>query len=117
MGVNKEDEEGDDEDDDDDDDDEEDEDEEEEDEDEEDGDDDNDYDVDICPPGCNVVIYTRMVIEREKRLDMEDIISAERKSLSIMSKDFDMYSKRFRVTNGQLKLAEEELIAYQVISV
>jgi len=31
------------------------------------------YDVDICPPGCSLLLYSRICNEREYRVDIEEV--------------------------------------------
>jgi hypothetical protein len=72
------------------------------------------YDLDICPEECSLEVYFKMIMEREKRLDIEDIISAERKSQAIMSKDLEYQLRRSKVVEVQVNVAEAELLAFQV---
>jgi len=73
-----------------------------------------DYDVDICPAGCNVALYNRMVNEREKRVDIEEVISSERAVRDGLIKDLEAGKKRAKIVIDLVEEAEEDLEAFQV---
>ena len=74
------------------------------------------YDVDICPAGCNVALYNRMVNEREKRVDIEEVISSERAVRDALIKDLEAGKKRAKIVIDLVEEAEEDLEAFQVSS-
>jgi len=74
------------------------------------------YDVDICPAGCSVLLYTRVCSEREKRVDIEEVIAEERATREALLKDLEQSKKRAKIVVDLVEEAEEELEAFQVPS-
>ena len=72
------------------------------------------YDVDICPAGCSIVLYNRMCSEREKRVDIEEVIASERASRDSLLKELETAMKRAKVVIDLVEQAQEELEEFQV---
>ena len=72
------------------------------------------YDVDICPVGCSVALYNRVCNEREGRLDIEEVIAAERTTRDAVLRDVDAAKKRAKLVVDLVEAAEDELEAFQV---
>jgi WD40 repeat protein len=63
---------------------------------EDDDDDDDDYDdvEDICPAGCEAVLYERVVNLREKRVHIEEMLQDINKAIDDQRKAFERYKQR-----------------------
>jgi len=72
------------------------------------------YDVDVCPAGCSIALYNRMCNEREKRVDIEEVIASERTVRDAIIKDLEQGKKRAKIVVDLVEEAEEELEAFQV---
>ena len=70
--------------------------------------------MDVCPAGCNVAIYNRMCIEREQRVDIEEIIADHRTTRDALLRDLEAGKKRAKIVVDLVEEAEEELEAFQV---
>uniref|UniRef100_A0A094ZWY7 WD repeat-containing protein 52 n=1 Tax=Schistosoma haematobium TaxID=6185 RepID=A0A094ZWY7_SCHHA len=70
-------------------------------------------DLDTCPPGCPMEDFERTCLIREKRLDVEEEMTEEKKTLDILRKDLDIFTKKQRVVETTLKQAQNELEAFQ----
>ncbi|VDP27820.1 unnamed protein product [Schistosoma curassoni] len=71
-------------------------------------------DLDTCPPGCPMEDFERTCLIREKRLDVEEEMTEEKKTLDILRKDLDIFTKKQRVVETTLKQAQNELDAFQL---
>ncbi|VDP21977.1 unnamed protein product [Schistosoma margrebowiei] len=71
-------------------------------------------DLDTCPPGCPMEDFERTCLIREKRLDVEEEMTEEKKTLDILRKDLDIFTKKQRVVETTLKQAQNELEAFQL---
>ncbi|VDQ17444.1 unnamed protein product [Trichobilharzia regenti] len=74
-------------------------------------------DLDTCPPGCPVEDFEHTCLIREKRLDVEEEMTEEKKALELLRKDLETFTKKQRVIEAALKQAQSELEAFQVITV
>lgn len=59
-------------------------------------------------------MYDKICDEREKRLDIEDIISDEKKTIGQVNKDLEYLTRRSKTLEMQVAGAEQDLIAFQV---
>ena len=87
-----------------------------EDEDEEDEDedfDDEDEDEEVCPPGCDQVLYEKVCDLREKRLDQEDVIGEFQKGIDTLKKEKEQYSKKQKLVETSLSKINESIIEFQ----
>eukprot|EP00730_Choanoeca_flexa_P004745 TRINITY_DN11792_c0_g2_i1.p1 TRINITY_DN11792_c0_g2~~TRINITY_DN11792_c0_g2_i1.p1 ORF type:complete len:1946 (+),score=593.51 TRINITY_DN11792_c0_g2_i1:1-5838(+) len=60
-----------------------------------------DFDDSVCPSGCSEELYQRVFDLRERRLDLEEAIAQEKKSLDLLQKEADSAERK----EGQLKAA------------
>ncbi|KAH9503836.1 Cilia- and flagella-associated protein 44 [Bulinus truncatus] len=51
------------------------------------------YDLDVCPPGCDQKLYDDTCMLREKRLDIEDALTEEKKMQNGQKKSWMVYRK------------------------
>ena len=72
------------------------------------------FDLDVCPPGCDQNLYDNTCTLREKRLDLEEDLSEEKKNNEALKKELENLTKRTRIIDAALKAAENELEAFQV---
>ncbi|KAH8872741.1 Cilia- and flagella-associated protein [Schistosoma japonicum] len=71
-------------------------------------------DLDTCPPGCPIEDYERTCSIREKRLDVEEEMTEEKRTLDILRKDYEVFNKKQRIIETTLKQAQNELEAFQL---
>ncbi|KAI0234101.1 Cilia- and flagella-associated protein 44, partial [Lamellibrachia satsuma] len=71
-------------------------------------------DLDVCPPGCDAAIYESACKLREKRLDIEESLSEEKRLKDLLNKELDMLQKKAKIIVAALKAAEDELEAFQL---
>ncbi|KAK4471015.1 hypothetical protein MN116_006515 [Schistosoma mekongi] len=71
-------------------------------------------DLDTCPPGCPMEDYERTCSIREKRLDVEEEMAEEKRTLDILRKDYEVFNKKQRIIETILKQAQNELEAFQL---
>ncbi|KAH9503837.1 Cilia- and flagella-associated protein 44 [Bulinus truncatus] len=72
------------------------------------------YDLDVCPPGCDQKLYDDTCMLREKRLDIEDALTEEKKNADGQKKELDGLQKKAKVIDTQLKSAQDDLEAFQL---
>ena len=72
------------------------------------------YDLDVCPQGCDQNLYDNTCSLREKRLDIEELLTEEKKNREMLNKEQENLQKKARVIDSALKSAENELEAFQV---
>ncbi|XP_067931339.1 cilia- and flagella-associated protein 44-like [Watersipora subatra] len=72
------------------------------------------FDLDICPPGCDQSLYNNTTQLRERRLDIEEVLTEEKKNRDQLVKDSENITKRTRVILAGLKSAEADLEAFQL---
>ncbi|KAA3681859.1 uncharacterized protein DEA37_0009501 [Paragonimus westermani] len=76
--------------------------------------DENILDLDTCPIGCPLEDYENTCAIRERRLDVEEDISEEKKALDLLKKELDSWSKKQRIVETAQKQAHSELEAFQL---
>ncbi|KAF7233251.1 WD repeat-containing protein 52 [Paragonimus skrjabini miyazakii] len=76
--------------------------------------DENILDLDTCPVGCPLEDYENTCAIRERRLDVEEDISEEKKALDLLKKDLESWSKKQRIVEAAQKQAHSELEAFQL---
>jgi hypothetical protein len=74
------------------------------------------YDLDVCPPQCEQVLYDNTCQLREKRLDIEEALSEEKKINETLKKELESLQKRAKIIDSNLRTAEGDLEAFQVSS-
>ncbi|OAF63823.1 hypothetical protein A3Q56_08470, partial [Intoshia linei] len=72
------------------------------------------YYLDSCPIGCDINTYNNVVNLRKNRVDIEDILSEEKKNKDIISKELDILKKRQNNLTSVLEAIENELEAFQL---
>ncbi|XP_038318346.1 cilia- and flagella-associated protein 44 isoform X1 [Canis lupus familiaris] len=77
------------------------------------GSDDEVFDDSICPTNCDVGLFEMALQLREKRLDIEEALVEEKKSIDNLRKEHDALSKKVKIVATNLNAAEEALEAYQ----
>lgn len=91
------------------------EDEEEEDLDDEDDDEEDDEEVDdICPPGCDQVLFEKILELREKKLDTEEVSSDIQKSIDELKKTSDRLKAREKQIAKEAQQTEYEVQQFQL---
>uniref|UniRef100_A0A7S1SJP0 Cilia- and flagella-associated protein 44 n=1 Tax=Tetraselmis chuii TaxID=63592 RepID=A0A7S1SJP0_9CHLO len=86
---------------------------EDEDEDEDEDFDDDDEDEEVCPPGCDQVLYEKVCDIREKRLDQEDVIAEFQKGIDNLKKEKEQFSKKQKVVESSLQKINQDIIEFQ----
>ena len=71
-------------------------------------------DLDVCPMGCDQTIYDNTCMLREKRLDVEEALTEEKKNRDMLNKELESMQKRAKVIETSAKAAETDLEAFQV---
>ncbi|XP_064651335.1 cilia- and flagella-associated protein 44-like isoform X2 [Lineus longissimus] len=72
------------------------------------------YDLDVCPPQCEQSLYDNTCQLREKRLDIEEALSEEKKINEALKKELESLQKRAKVIDSNLRTAEGDLEAFQL---
>lgn len=75
--------------------------------------DDEDEDEEICPPGCDQVLYEKVCDLREKRLDQEDVIAEFQKGIDGLKKEKEQYSKKQKLVEIALAKINQDIIEFQ----
>eukprot|EP00731_Ephydatia_muelleri_P023978 Em0016g249a len=68
-----------------------------------------------CPIGCDPSLFNRACELREKRLDLEDAITEEKKTVENMRKELDAVRKKVKTMESHVKTALGELQAFQLM--
>ncbi|KAM7540955.1 hypothetical protein Aperf_G00000038268 [Anoplocephala perfoliata] len=71
-------------------------------------------DLDICPPGCLQSDYDQTVAFRERRLDVEDEIAEQKRSLEALRREAEVLAKKAKSAQQNLQQATTELQAFQL---
>ncbi|KAJ8316119.1 hypothetical protein KUTeg_006133 [Tegillarca granosa] len=72
------------------------------------------FDLDICPPGCDQNLYDNTCQLREKRLDIEEALTEEKKNNEALKKEVESLNKKSKVIDSALKTAQNDLEAFQL---
>ena len=75
--------------------------------------DDEDEDEEVCPPGCDQVLYEKVCDLREKRLDQEDVIGEFQKGIDTLKKEKEQYSKKQKLVETSLGKINQDIIEFQ----
>uniref|UniRef100_A0A8C4RRV9 Cilia- and flagella-associated protein 44 n=1 Tax=Erpetoichthys calabaricus TaxID=27687 RepID=A0A8C4RRV9_ERPCA len=70
-------------------------------------------DLSTCPPNCDPDIFENTIQLREKRMDIEEALTEEKKIADNLKKENDSIAKKLKVVNASLKAAEAELELFQ----
>ena len=68
----------------------------------------------ICPAGCDQTLYDQATQLREKRLDLEDAIMEDKRSLDSMRKELEAKKKKAKTMETHVKSALSDLQAFQL---
>jgi len=68
----------------------------------------------VCPPGCDQELFDLACEMREKRMDVEELLAEEKKSLEILKKEVEGLKKKLKVMDSGVKSALNDLQAFQV---
>uniref|UniRef100_A0A8C5M7X7 Cilia- and flagella-associated protein 44 n=1 Tax=Leptobrachium leishanense TaxID=445787 RepID=A0A8C5M7X7_9ANUR len=71
------------------------------------------FDDSICPDNCDPALFENTLQLREKRLDIEEALTEEKKIVDNLKKEYDALTKKAKIIEGNLKAAEEELDVFQ----
>ncbi|XP_018428354.1 PREDICTED: cilia- and flagella-associated protein 44 [Nanorana parkeri] len=71
------------------------------------------FDDSVCPDNCDPKLFDNTLHLREKHLDIEEVLTEEKKLVDNLKKEYDGMAKKVKVVNVNLKSAEEELEAFQ----
>uniref|UniRef100_A0A061QH80 Wd repeat-containing protein 52 n=2 Tax=Tetraselmis sp. GSL018 TaxID=582737 RepID=A0A061QH80_9CHLO len=75
--------------------------------------DEEDEDEEVCPPGCDQVLYEKVCDLREKRLDQEDVIAEFQKIIESVKKEKEQYSKKQKLVETNLTKINQDIIEFQ----
>ncbi len=68
----------------------------------------------ICPPGCDPTLYEQATQLRENRLDLEEAVNDEKRSLEMGRKELEGMKKKAKTMETHVKSALNELRAFQL---
>ena len=71
-------------------------------------------DLDVCPSGCDQTVYDNTCLQREKKLDVEEALTEEKKNRDAMARELEAMQKKAKSTETVAKAALQELEAFQV---
>jgi WD40 repeat protein len=74
--------------------------------------DDDDID-DICPNGCDVTLYDQVIALREKKLDVDEVLTDLQKAIDELKKSKDRFKQREKQIDKDLKASELEIQNFQ----
>ncbi|XP_062982990.1 cilia- and flagella-associated protein 44 [Elgaria multicarinata webbii] len=80
---------------------------------EESGSEDEVFDDTVCPKNCDEGLFENTLQLREKRLDIEEALVEEKKTIDNVKKEYDALAKKVKVVAASLDAADWELEAYQ----
>ncbi|XP_030622994.1 cilia- and flagella-associated protein 44 [Chanos chanos] len=63
----------------------------------------------VCPPHCDPELFENAVKLREHRLDLEELLTEEKKNADALRKEFDSLAKKDKIVQSSLKAAESDL--------
>ncbi|XP_078415672.1 cilia- and flagella-associated protein 44 [Cetorhinus maximus] len=75
--------------------------------------DDGGVDDSACPETCDPALFENTLLLREKRLDIEEALAEEKKSVELLKKEYDMIAKKVKLIEGTVKSAKKDLEALQ----
>ncbi|KAG7187868.1 hypothetical protein KM043_013850, partial [Ampulex compressa] len=67
-----------------------------------------------CPPGCEKNLYDATLNMRNQRYNCERIIKDGQKDIEVLRKEAEVYSKKFRTMDEEIKLNKAELVAFML---
>ncbi|XP_045922375.1 cilia- and flagella-associated protein 44 isoform X1 [Micropterus dolomieu] len=66
-------------------------------------------DTNVCPPGCDPVLFENTLQLRERRLDLEELLAEEKKSAEALKKECDTLVKKRKSVKVIRKAVEDDL--------
>ncbi|KAI6658873.1 Cilia- and flagella-associated protein 44-like [Oopsacas minuta] len=72
------------------------------------------FDDTTCPQGCQVALFDKACELRESRMDLEEQLSEDKKSLELLKKDSENSVKKARVMDNAVKNAKSDLENFQL---
>ncbi|TYZ67625.1 hypothetical protein PybrP1_000869, partial [[Pythium] brassicae (nom. inval.)] len=81
--------------------------------DENDDDDDDDDEDDICPAGCDLQLYEKVLAVREKRADVDDAMAELAKAMEELRKSNDRQAAKQRQVDKELQATEQDIQQFQ----
>ncbi|KAJ0406656.1 hypothetical protein P43SY_009767 [Pythium insidiosum] len=81
--------------------------------DDDDDDDDDDDEEDVCPAGCDLQLYEKVLALREKRADVDDAMSDLNKALEELRKNNDRQVAKQRQIDKELQATEQDIQLFQ----
>ncbi|XP_038658265.1 cilia- and flagella-associated protein 44 [Scyliorhinus canicula] len=75
--------------------------------------DDGGVDDSACPETCDPALFENTLQLREKRLDIEEALAEEKKSVELLKKEYDMIAKKVKLIEGTVKSAKKDLEVLQ----
>ena len=67
-----------------------------------------------CPQGCQVHLFQRACELRESRMDLEELLNEDKKSLDLLKKDSENSVKKAKVMDSAVKNAKSDLENFQL---
>ncbi|KAM8976941.1 cilia- and flagella-associated protein 44 [Pelodytes ibericus] len=71
------------------------------------------FDDSVCPDNCDPALFENTLQLREKRLDIEEALTEEKKLVDNLKKEYDSLTKKGKAIEVNLRLAEKELDVFQ----
>ncbi|KAM3935997.1 cilia- and flagella-associated protein 44 [Leptodactylus fuscus] len=71
------------------------------------------FDDSVCPDNCDHELFDNVLQMREKRLDIEEALVEEKKTMDNLKKESDALAKKVKIVEVNLKNAEAELEVFQ----
>ena len=68
----------------------------------------------VCPAGCDQTLFKQASVLREKRLDLEDAITDEKRALDVQRKELEAMKKKAKTMDSHVKNALNDLQAFQL---
>ncbi|XP_028298557.1 cilia- and flagella-associated protein 44-like [Gouania willdenowi] len=62
----------------------------------------------VCPPGCEPELFEHALQQRERRLDLEDLLMEEKEAAEVLRKECDTLKKE-KMLKSKRKAAENDL--------
>ncbi|KAI1891221.1 hypothetical protein AGOR_G00141550 [Albula goreensis] len=63
----------------------------------------------VCPPSCDPELFENTLQLRSKKLDLEELLTEERKTCDTLKKECDALAKKEKIVQSSLKAAEADL--------
>ncbi|XP_014831211.1 PREDICTED: cilia- and flagella-associated protein 44 [Poecilia mexicana] len=67
------------------------------------------FDDTVCPPGCDQELFESTLELREHRLDVEDLLTEEKRVIESLRKENDLVTKKTKVVKNSRKALEDDM--------